>query len=77
MTGHKENREKKFDKKNRKQNAWKRYGVIMMAGVLIAGTSAVSASVYAGNVQAEEETEAQTEKPVSYTHLTLPTNSRV
>ena len=36
MTGHKENREKKFDKKNRKQNAWKRYGVIMMAGVLIA-----------------------------------------
>ena len=65
MTGHKENREKKFDKKNRKQNAWKRYGMIMRAGVLIAGTSAVSASVYAGNVQAEEETEAETEKRVT------------
>ena len=65
MTDNKENREKKFDKKNRKQNAWKRYGVIMMAGVLIAGTSAVSASVYAGNVQAEEETEAETEKRVT------------
>ena len=66
LTGHKENREKKFDKKNRKQNAWKRYGVIvMMAGVLIAGTSCVPASVYAGNVQAEEETEAETEKRVT------------
>ena len=52
MTDHKENREKKFDKKNRKLNAWKRYGALMMAGVLLAGTSAVSASIYAGNVQA-------------------------
>ena len=65
MKEHRENGEKKFEKKNRKINAWRRYGAIMMAGVLMAGAGAAASSVYAGKVQAEEETEAQTEKRVT------------
>lgn len=49
------------DKDHKKMtNAWKRYGVLFMAGMLLAGTSAGSAMTGAGTVLAEEEEERVT-----------------
>ena len=41
-------------KKDKKPNAWKRYGAIAMAGVVLLGASAVSGKNYPASVQAEE-----------------------
>lgn len=40
--------------KGKKPNAWKRYGAIAMAGVVLLGASAVSGKNYPASVQAEE-----------------------
>ena len=40
--------------KDKKPNAWKRYGAIAMAGVVLLGASAVSGKNYPASVQAEE-----------------------
>ena len=40
--------------KDKKPNAWKRYGAIVMAGVVLLGASAVSGKNYPASVQAEE-----------------------
>ena len=40
--------------KDKKPNAWKRYGAIAMAGVVLLGASAVSGQNYPASVQAEE-----------------------
>lgn len=40
--------------KDKKPNAWKRYGAIAMAGVVLLGASAVSGKKYPASVQAEE-----------------------
>lgn len=40
--------------KDKKPNAWKRYGAIVMAGVVLLGASAVSGKNYPAYVQAEE-----------------------
>ena len=40
--------------KDKKPNAWKRYGAIAMAGVVLLGASAVSGKFYPASVQAEE-----------------------
>lgn len=40
--------------KDKKPNAWKRYGAIAMAGVLLIGASAISGQNYPTSVQAEE-----------------------
>lgn len=44
--------------KDKKPNAWKRYGAIAMAGMLLIGASAISGQNYPASVQAEE-TEAR------------------
>ena len=40
--------------KDKRPNAWKRYGAIAMAGVVLLGASAVSGKNYPASVQAEE-----------------------
>lgn len=51
-------RKNRKENKNRRPNAWKRYGALAMAGVMLFGVPAVSGKNYpAGTVSAEEETE--------------------